>query len=68
MRTDIEIDEDNREHAIYGITALDSSGNVLKTIKDIFFDKQKAENFVELCNKEKLELIHLQDAAEDVLV
>lgn len=67
LRTDIVTDEDNHKHIVYGITALDRFGNVLNTFEDIFFSKQKAEEFVELCNDEKLELIHLQDVVEDVL-
>ena len=67
LRTDIVLDEDNCEYTVYGITALDSYENVLMTVEDIFFDKQKAEEFVELCNNEKLELIHLQDVIDDVI-
>ena len=67
MRTDIVTDEENHRYTVYGITALDNLGNMLKTFEDIFFDKNKAEEFVKLCNKEKLELIHLQDVVEDVL-
>ena len=67
LRTDVVKDEDNKKYTVYGITALDNFGNVLKTFEDIFFSKQKAEEFVELCNHEKLELIHLQDVVEDVL-
>ncbi len=67
MRTDVIKDEENRKHTVYGITALDSFGNTLETYEDIFFDKQKAEKFVELCNSEELELIHLQNVVEDAL-
>ena len=67
LREDAVTDEENCEHLVYGITAIDTFGNVLKTFEDIFFDKQKAEEFIELCNKEKLELIHLEDVVEDVL-
>ena len=67
LRTDVVTDEENHRYTVYGITALDSFGNMLKTFEDIFFDKNKAEEFVKLCNEEKLELIHLQDVVEDVL-
>lgn len=67
LRTDVVTDEENQKYTVYGITSLDSFGNVLNTFEDIFFSKQKAEEFVELCNDEKLELIHLQDVVEDVL-
>ena len=61
LRTDIITDEDKQKYTVYGITAIDNFGNILKTFEDIFFSKQKAEEFVKLCNEEKLELIHLQD-------
>lgn len=67
LRTDVVTDDENHRYTVYGITALDNFGNMLKSFEDIFFSKQKAEEFVELCNDEKLELIHLQDVVEDVL-
>lgn len=67
LRADTVTDEDNREHLVYGITAVDTRGNVLESYEDIFFDKQKAEEFIELCNEEKLELVHLENVIEDVL-
>lgn len=66
LRTDILNDENNQKHTVYGITALDSFGNVLETIEDIFSNKEKAEEFIELCNEEKLELIHLQNVVDDL--
>lgn len=67
LRTDIVTDEDNNKHTVYGVDALDRFENVLESVADIFFDKQKAEEFIKLCNEERLELIHLQDVIEDVL-
>ena len=67
MRTDFVTDEDNHRYTVYGITALDNFGNMLKKFEDIFFNKDNAEEFVKLCNEEKLELIHLQDVVEDAL-
>ena len=67
LRTDIVTDEDNNKHTVYGVDALDRFENVLESVADIFFDKQKAEEFIKLCNEEKLELIHLQDVIEDIL-
>ena len=60
-------DEDNNKHTVYGVDALDRFENVLESVADIFFDKLKAEEFIKLCNEEKLGLIHLQDVIEDVL-
>lgn len=67
LRTDTVTDENNRKHTMYGIIALDKFENILKTVKNIFYNKQKAEEFIELCNREKLELIHLQDVIEDMV-
>ena len=67
LRTDIVTDEDNNKHTVYGVDALDRFENVLESVADIFFDKLKAEEFIKLCNEEKLELIHLKDVIEDVV-
>ena len=67
LKTDTVFDEDNNEYTVYGITALDIFKNVLQSVEDIFFNKQKAEEFISICNQEKLELIHLQDVIDDIL-
>ena len=58
---------DGKEHIVYGIEAIDSDLRILLSIHDIFFEKQKASDFVDLCNQCGLSLIHLKDAAEDFL-
>ena len=52
---------------VYGIEAF--AGNRLRvaSVADVFFDKQAAEDFIELCNELKLSLVHLPDVIEDVL-
>ena len=67
LRVDTITDEDYCAYTVYGITALDDRGNELKTYKDLFFNKQKAEEFVDLCNTKAVELIHLQDMVEDAM-
>ena len=67
LRCDTVTDEDDCPHIVYGITALNCFGKTLATFADIFFDKQKAIDFVKLCNSERLELIHLADVVEDAL-
>ena len=67
LRTDIVTNEDNQKHNVYGINAVDTLGNILESYEDIFFDRRKADEFIDLCNKEKLELIHLPDVIEDIL-
>ena len=66
LRTDTVTDDESHKYIVYGITALDKFENVLQTVSDLFFDRQKAEAFIKLCNEEELELIHLQDVIEDL--
>lgn len=67
MRKDIIYDEERKAYTVYGIDAISSEGDILLTFSDVFFDRQKAERFVSMCNKGKLALIHLADAVEDAL-
>lgn len=60
-------DEEGVNHKTYGISAKDFNGNISASYPDIFFDKHDAENLVNLCNKNKLELCHLSDVIEDAL-
>ena len=55
-----------REDTAYGVTALDKNGKVLANVPAILLDKEKMKNFVELCNSEKVELVHLADVIEDL--
>lgn len=67
MRIDTIHDEYGRKYTVYGIESIDSKGKILQSYPDIFFDRQKAERFVNLCNENDLSLIHLADAVEDAL-
>lgn len=60
-------DEDRTDYIVYGIDAIDKCGNILASYTDILFDRAKAERFVALCNKHKLELIYLPDVIEDAI-
>jgi len=68
MREDIRFDEVGQKYIVYGIDAIDADGTVLMSFPDVFFDGQKAERFVTLCNEGELSLLHLADAVEDALV
>ncbi len=68
MRKDTVYDEDRIAHTVYGIDAVGSEGKILSSYPDVFFDRQKAEHFVHLCNEGNLSLIHLADAVEDALI
>lgn len=59
-------DEDGKAHTVYGIEAW-SSDTCVKSVTDIFFDRQKAENMAALCNRLEVSSVHLTDVAEDAL-
>lgn len=67
LKEDITFDEEGKKHTSYGIEALDNCGNQLKSVSDIFLDRKKAEDFINLCNTEKLDIIHLMDTIEDAI-
>lgn len=60
-------DESGKQYIVYGIEAVSSTWIVLQSFPDIFFSKHKAEHLVDLCNKDKLDLVHLLDVVEDAL-
>ncbi len=68
LNSAIVSDDEGQDFSVYGITVLDERNNTLRVIKDIFFDELIAKQFVELCNAEKLEFVHLQGAVEDALI
>ena len=69
LRSDIVTDEDGRPIPVYGITAFNcATVQIEQSIPDVFFDRQEAEDFVSLCNRNGLSILHLQDVTEDQLV
>ena len=62
MRCDTVCDEEKNVCTVYGI-----DGKVLSIYADVFFDRQQAECFVNMCNEGKLALIHLSSVIEDAL-
>lgn len=66
LRTDQILDEENQKHTVYGIEAWEK-GRCLQSVGDIFFDFQKAEEFVRKCNQLELSVIHLMDVIMDIL-
>lgn len=59
--------EERKTHTVYGIEAVSPEGKILLGFSDIFFDRQKAEHFVYLCNDGRLSLFHLPYAVEEAL-
>ncbi len=66
VRTDEILDEEFRPHTVYGIDVW-FENELVKSVRDVFFDYQKATRFVELINRENLSLIHLMDVIDDIL-
>lgn len=67
VRQDTMHDEERNAHTVYGIEAIGSGGEILESIPDVFFDRQRAERFSDLCNGEGLSLVHLTNAVEDAV-
>lgn len=63
LRTDTITTDNGETISTYGITTL----MIQESIPNIFFDKSAALDFISLCNKEKLEPIHLNCVIEDLL-
>ena len=52
----------------FGVNAVDSfSGKNLVYIEDVFTDAKAAKEYIALFNDEQLDLIHLEEAIEDIL-
>ena len=64
LRVDTVVDEFKKKHKVYGIDVFKR----VRTIPDIFFDKNKAKHFVEDCNKGQPADIHIDDVVYDALV
>lgn len=50
VRKNIVQDEEKKAYTVYGIEAVGSGGEILSSFSDVFFDRQRAERFAELCN------------------
>ena len=62
-----EISIDGVTETTYGIGAV-RNGVVIKSVPDVSLERDKVEAVVALCNKEKLELCHLNAVAEDTAI
>lgn len=47
--------------------ALKRDDTIILNVSDVFVNREKAENFVFLCNKLELSPIHLYDVLDDIL-
>ena len=60
VRKNIVQDEEKKAYTVYGIEAVESGGEILSSFSDVFFDRQRAERFAELCNAGGLSLVHFR--------
>ncbi len=70
LRSDVITDESGKKYTVYGVDlreSCDPAAAILKSVPDIFFDLEEAQNFVNTCNALQLNPIHLMDVIEDVL-
>ena len=66
IKQGIVYDEEMAAHTTWGVLASENGTEVL-CVPDIFLDRERAESFVEKCNKSQLSPIHLMDVIEDAL-
>ncbi len=60
-------DEQGRRYSAFGIEAVRSTGEIGESFPDIFFDEVQARQLVELCNRERVEPVHLFDIVTDAI-
>ena len=51
LRKDTVTGDENIYHIAYGIDVYSRLGKKVKSIKDVCFDKEKMEEFIEQCNQ-----------------
>ncbi len=66
LRDDQVLDQNGEAHTVYGIE-LWEDGVCVRAVSDVFFARERAAEFVSLCNRLQLSAIHLEDVIEDVL-
>ncbi len=66
MREDEIKDEDGVLHTVYGVDVL-SRGELVRSVPDVFFEKERAEYYIGLFNTLGLRPIQLDDVLEEIL-
>ena len=66
LKTNKMLDEEHHTHTVYGIEAW-CGETYIHSVKDVFFEKRQAEDFISLCNQSDLYEEHLIDVITDVL-
>lgn len=65
VSTDEIYDENHHTHTIYGIEVC-LGEKTIKSVPDVFFEYEPANDFVHQCNVSDLSPIHLMDIIEDI--
>ncbi len=55
------------EYTSFGIKAVDSCSGRILIYEDVFADYDTASNCIALFNDEQLEIVHLEEAIDDIL-
>ncbi len=66
LRMDQIDDQSGTTHTVYGVE-LWEDGCLVRAVDDVFFDREKAEEFVSLCNRLQLSAVHLTDVIADAV-
>ena len=61
------VSDENGNHTAFGIEAYTEDGVRLLYLPSLFFAREKAECFRDLCNRLSLSPRHLQEVADDIL-
>ena len=62
-----EQDEQGRCYIGYGIEASGTERQLLQRVPDLFMDRDRGEQFVNLCNIEEVDIIHLFEVIDNAL-
>lgn len=68
IRTDNLCTEENHKYTAYGITVTDCNNKLLKTIPDLFYNKSKAQKFIDGCNSGRILFDYLQYIVEEEIL
>ncbi len=67
VRRDTVLDDEDKERVVYGIDVVDGSGQIIKSVSDVFSNCEAAERFVQLFNEKRLSTSHLDDVVLDLV-
>lgn len=66
-RTDFFLDELGTLYIVYGVEVKDSTGQIVASVPDVFLTHSQIDSFIELCNVEQLDPVHLLEVIDNEL-